>query len=282
MSDQLFCTGIYKEGYGIIPKSIMRSNLSCSAKVLYAYICSFTGAGNSAFPSLELMCNELGMSEKKIYKCRKELIDNNLIAIEKKRIGSKYTNNIYTIITNPISEKDIEPSHFERVQNEPSQNEPVQNDRVQESEETSHSCEPSQNGHVQNEPCPKVGTISNRLINKKEKEKKEKKTEFDELIEEYTDNELLKETLYEFIKMRKTIKAAITTTGLKRILTRLDKLASTENDKISILDNSIMNSWKGIFELKEIYAKNNVIPITTKSQKPVYEFQIDKSKLGDL
>ncbi|HBJ1648216.1 TPA: helix-turn-helix domain-containing protein [Clostridium botulinum] len=282
MSDQLFCSGIYKEGYGIIPKSIMRSNLSCGAKVLYAYICSFTGAGNSAFPSLELMCNELGMSEKKIYKCRKELIDNNLIAIEKKRIGSKYTNNIYTIITNPISEKDIEPSHFERVQNEPSKIEPVQNDHVQESEETSHSCEPSQNGHVQNEPCPKVGTISNRLINKKEKEKKEKKTEFDELIEEYTENESLKETLYEFIKMRKTIKAAITTTGLKRILTRLDKLASTDIDKISILDNSIMNSWKGIFELKGIDAKNNVIPITTKSQKPVYEFQIDKSKLGDL
>ncbi|UZP02312.1 helix-turn-helix domain-containing protein [Clostridium botulinum] len=282
MSDQLFCTGIYKEGYGIIPKSIMRSNLSCGAKVLYAYICSFTGAGNSAFPSLELMCNELGMSEKKIYKCRKELIDNNLIAIEKKRIGSKYTNNIYTIITNPISEKYIEPSHFERVQNEPSKNEHVQNDRVQESKETSHSCEPSQNGHVQNEPCPKVGTISNRLINKKEKEKKEKKTEFDELIEEYTEDETLKETLYEFIKMRKTIKAAITTTGLKRILTRLDKLASTENYKISILDNSIMNSWKGIFPLKDITVNSNVIPITTKSQKPVREFEIDKSKLGDL
>ncbi|MGN2369403.1 helix-turn-helix domain-containing protein [Clostridium botulinum] len=277
MSDQLFCTGIYKEGYGIIPKSIMRSNLSCGTKVLYAYICSFTGAGNSAFPSLELMCNELGMSEKKIYKCRKELIDNNLIAIEKKRIGSKYTNNIYTIITNPISEKDIEPSHFERVQNEPSKNEPVQNDRVQESEETSHSCEPSQNGHVQNEPCPKVGTISNRLINKKEK----RKTEFDELIEEYTDNEKIKETLYEFIKMRKAIKAAITTTGLKRILNRLDKLASTEIDKISILDNSIMNSWKGIFPLNDITVKSNVIPIT-KSQKPVCEFEIDKSKLGDL
>ncbi|WP_252235544.1 helix-turn-helix domain-containing protein [Clostridium sp. CH2] len=268
MSDQLFCTGIYKEGYGIIPKSIMRSNLSCGAKALYAYICSFTGAGNSAFPSLELMCNELGMSEKKIYKCRKELIDNNLIAIEKKRIGSKYTNNIYTIITNPISEKDIEPI----------KNEPVQNDRVQESKETSHSCEPSQNGHVQNEPCPKVGTISNRLINKKEK----RKTEFDELIEDYTDNESLRETLYEFIKMRKTIKATITTTGLKRILKRLDKLASTDIDKISILDNSIMNSWKGIFPLKDITANSNVIPITTKSQKPVCEFEIDKSKLGDL
>lgn len=120
--------------------------------------------------------------------------------------------------------------------------------------------------------------VSNTIYNKKEK----RKTEFDELIEEYTENEILKETLYEFIKMRKAIKAAITTTGLKRILTRLDKLASTEIDKISILDNSIMNSWKGIFELKEIDAKNNVIPITAKSQKHVHEFKIDKSKLGDL
>ncbi len=271
MNDQLFCTGIYKEGYGIIPKSIMRSSvLSCGAKVLYAYICSFTGAGSNAFPSLELICNELGMSEKKIYKCRKELVDNNLIAIEKKRIGSKYSNNIYTLITNPTQN---EPSQNEHIQNEP-----VQNDYVQESEETSHSLESSQNGHVQNEPCPKVGTISNRLINKKEK----RETEFDELIQEYTDNEKIKETLYEFIKMRKAIKATITTTGLKRILNRLDKLASTEIDKISILDNSIMNSWKGIFPLNDNTVKSNVIPITTKSQKSVCEIEIDKSKLGDL
>lgn len=273
MEDQLFCTGIYKDGYGIIPKAVMRDkSISAGAKVVYAYICSFAGAGGNAFPSLDLICGELGISEKKMYKCRKELVDKNLIVVDKKRIGSKYSSNIYTLVTNPIL---VEPSQNGHVQNEPSKNEPVQNDHVQESEEISHSFEPSQNGHVQNEPCPKVGTISNNLINKKEK----RKTEFDELIEAYTNNQELKDNLYEFVKMRKTIKAAITTTGLKRILSRLTTLANNDDARIKILDNSIMNSWKGVFPLDESN-KSNVIPITAKSE--ISEIKIDKSKIGAL
>lgn len=274
MNDELFCSGIYSEGYGIIPKSVMRnSNISTSAKAVYSYICSFAGAGGNAFPGLDLICSELGMSEKKLYKCRKELVDYNLIKVEKKRIGSKYSNNIYTLINNPIVKENFEPSQNGHVQNEHCKIEPVQNDHVQESEENSHSIEPSQNGYVQNEPCPKVGTISNSIINKKEKGK----TELDKLIESYTDNPKLKNNLYEFIKMRKAIKAVITTTGLKRILGRLDTLANTDLNRIQILDNSIMNSWKGVFPLNET-SKSNVIPIRTECN----DIQIDKSKIGAL
>jgi hypothetical protein len=132
------------------------------------------------------------MSEKKMYKCRKELIDQNLIKVDKKRVKSKYSNNIYTLIVNP---PEVEPSRNGHVQNEPIKIEPVQNDHVQESEEISQSFEPSQNGHVQNEPCPKVGTISNSIINKKEKRKSDQ-TEFDVLVNEYTENENLKRTIY--------------------------------------------------------------------------------------
>jgi hypothetical protein len=209
------------------------SSLSPGAKLVYAYICSFAGAGGSAFPSLELICSELCISEKKMYKNRNELIEKGLITVKKKRIGKKYSNNIYTLVTNP-------------VKNEPSQNEhghfePVPNDHVQESEEISHLSEPSQNGHVQNEPCPKVGTISNSIINKKEKRKSDQ-TEFDVLVNEYTENENLKRTIYEFIKSRKAIKKALTTLALKKILNRLDSLANSDEEKIQIIDNSIMNS----------------------------------------
>ena len=108
--------------------------------------------------------------------------------------------------------------------------------------------------------------------------KKKKKTEIDELINEYTKNESLKENLYEFVKMRKGIKAAITTLGLKRILNRLDSLATNDKDKIKILDNSIMNSWKGVFALKE----NVNAPVIQNNQSQNIDFEIDESKLGAL
>lgn len=88
----------------------------------------------------------------------------------------------------------------------------------------------------------------------KKKEKKKKETEFDVAINEYTNNENLKASLYEFIKHRKSIKANMTTLALKKLLNKLDTLATNDNDKIRILENSIVNGWKGVFQLKD---KNN-------------------------
>ena len=82
-----------------------------------------------------------------------------------------------------------------------------------------------------------------------EKEQK-KKTDYDVLIDEYTCNDMLITAIYEFIKMRKGIKKPITSYGLKRILNQLDRLASDDDTKIQILDQSIEHSWNGIFELK--------------------------------
>lgn len=103
------------------------------------------------------------------------------------------------------------------------------------------------------EPIPNINTNINTDINIIKK----KETEFDILIREYTNNITLKNNLYEFIKMRKGIKAAITTLGLKKLLNELDKLSSSDEQKIKILDNSIMNSWKGIFPIKKENKSNN-------------------------
>lgn len=91
-----------------------------------------------------------------------------------------------------------------------------------------------------------------------EKKKKEKKeSEFDVVIKEYTNNEELRDTLYEFIKMRKSIKASMTTRAVKLLLNNLNKLSNNDNEKIEILNQSILNSWKGIFALK--YQQTNKI-----------------------
>ena len=281
MMDELFSQGIYKDGYGMISQLVMRSHLSIGAKALYAYISSFAGAGRTAFPPLTLICSELGMSEKTVYKCRRELVDNNLIVVTKNRDGKKYSNNVYTLILNPenfmaIKDKNnLEPSKNERVQNEPSNFEPVQNDQVQESEENSHSSEHGNFERVQFEPGSNVGTKSNNIkINKKEK----RKSEFDELIESYTDNSQLKNAIYEFIKSRKAIKKPVTTLALKKILNKLDTISRNDQERIEIIETSIMNGWSGVFPLKEM---SNVIPIT-KNITSVNPDRFDFSKLGGI
>ncbi|NFN09373.1 MULTISPECIES: hypothetical protein [Clostridium] len=111
------------------------------------------------------------------------------------------------------------------------------------------------------QPIPDINTDINTDINIKKK-----KTEFDELIESYTANINLRKNIYEFIKMRKGIKASITTLGLKKMLNKLDTLTTNNNEKIAILDNSIMNSWKGIFPL------NNKSKNITKNEKAPLRF----------
>ena len=79
---------------------------------------------------------------------------------------------------------------------------------------------------------------------------KKEKTNIDEIIEAYTSNDLLIETIKDFIKMRKSIKKPLTERGLKGILRNLDGLSNNDLGKIEILENSIINSWVGVFEVK--------------------------------
>ena len=55
----------------------------------------------------------------------------------------------------------------------------------------------------------------------------------------------------EFIKMRNKIKKPLTEKAKELILKKLNKLTDNENDKILILEQSIENSWQGVFPLKE-------------------------------
>jgi predicted phage replisome organizer len=98
--------------------------------------------------------------------------------------------------------------------------------------------------------------------------KKSKKSSFNELILKYTQNEEFISTLNDFIDMRKTIKKPMTEKALDLILKKLDKLSNDENEKIAILNQSILNSWQGIFELKDKSAINESNKTQTGAYKP--------------
>ena len=101
-----------------------------------------------------------------------------------------------------------------------------------------------------------VNSADNKDIDKdldldNKKTSKKSSNAFDLLIAEYTSDESLAFALNEFIKMRKEIKAKLTENALSLLLKKLDKLAGcSDSKKIAILEQSILNSWKGVFALK--------------------------------
>lgn len=97
--DELKGEGIMSKGYGIIPKLIMKDkSLSIEAKGIYAYIASYAGAGTTAFPSVDLICGDLNISENRFHKNKKLLIDYGYIEVKRVRDkGGSFGKNVYTI-----------------------------------------------------------------------------------------------------------------------------------------------------------------------------------------
>ncbi len=88
-------------------------------------------------------------------------------------------------------------------------------------------------------------TILNTKINNTFNNKKES------IFLNYTTNNDLIVALNDFVLMRKKIKAPMTEKAIRLMLSRLEAISSSDEEKIAILNQSIMNSWKGIFELKD-------------------------------
>ena len=51
-------------GYGTIAKFVMKdTELTAEAKAIYCYIASYAGSGDTAYPSVELMCHDLNFGK---------------------------------------------------------------------------------------------------------------------------------------------------------------------------------------------------------------------------
>ncbi len=94
--------GVMAKGYGLIPKLIMKDkDLTIESKAIYAYLSSYTGAGETAYPSVSLMCSDLGISKDRFYRHRKKLIEKDYIRVSQHQNDEGWTNNIYTVVSIP-------------------------------------------------------------------------------------------------------------------------------------------------------------------------------------
>ena len=91
-------------------------------------------------------------------------------------------------------------------------------------------------------------SINNTINNKKENNKKKK----------YYENEELNNLFLEFLELRKKIKAVNSERAIKMLINKL----SNYNDEIKykMIEKSIVNSWKDVYELKNIKANNKTLP----------------------
>lgn len=101
--DRLQVEGVNFKGFGIIPKFVMQDpDLSITAKAIYAYFCSFSGNGDSAFPGRSKILNDLLISKNAYYKHFGLLKDQGYILVQQSRLnGAVFSNNIYTLVSNP-------------------------------------------------------------------------------------------------------------------------------------------------------------------------------------
>ena len=71
------------------------------------------------------------------------------------------------------------------------------------------------------------------------------------ILDSYTENAELIEALEGFVEMRKRIKAPLTEHALSLLLKKLDGLGRSDTEKVEIVNQSVMNNWKGFFALKQ-------------------------------
>lgn len=115
------------------------------------------------------------------------------------------------------------------------------------------------NGDNENvEPIPDINTDS-KPINKPNRKKERKETEqsYDEILNSMVEDIEVKNTIYDYIKMRKLIKKPMTDRALTMLINKMFKLSNSKQIQIKILEQSILKNWTDIYPYKE--ENNNAI-----------------------
>lgn len=85
---------------------------------------------------------------------------------------------------------------------------------------------------------------------------KEKKRKEEKRREDFFTNDSLNDAFNSFLEMRTSIKKPMTPRAIEMMISKLDTIAKNDEEKIAILNESVMNSWQGIFPLKNLPKEN--------------------------
>jgi len=145
----LLVEGVNARGFGTIPKIVMQDKrLKVTAKAIYAYFCSYAGAGSTAFPSVAKIMSDLDLSNKTYYKHFNTLVECGYITVKQRIVNGKFSTNLFTLNTNPIAKNEAKNTVVENLHHD-KKNEEIKNFSV-----------------VENLPCGKNSMWKNYKTNK--------------------------------------------------------------------------------------------------------------------
>ena len=149
---------IYQTGYGLLPKSVMKDpNLKIESKAIFAYLTTFAGNRDTAFPGRELICKDLGISKDRFYKYMNELKEKGYIEVSQvKDRDGKFAHNVYRLIPFPEIPDTVNPDT---------------EIPCTENKDTKSNSNKNNNNKTNKEPRHKYGEYKNILLSDKDLER---------------------------------------------------------------------------------------------------------------
>ncbi len=231
-----------REKFFKISNEIFKADLDIYAIGVYTALCRFANNETTeSFPSLTTLCEMLKISRPKLIKTIKELESKSIIL--KKQGNSNYSNRYYLMTI---------PSKSHKVVNEINQG--------------SKPHLPPSKPHlprVVNDVYPIKTNI--KILNKKTNIKKA----ID--IPDSLNTPLFFKTWDIWIQYKKERREKMPDTTINF---QIRKLSKTPNDAVEMINQSIENGWKGLFEIKGTNKKQSV--------SDIYQDQIKRIKAGTL
>lgn len=206
-------------------------NLKGNELITYALIYGFTQDEDSWFSgSSSYVANWLGIEKRNALEVLKKLTEKGLIIKQEKIVnGTKLVDYRTAKTTNTPGDASITPG-----------------------DETSPPPGDETSPHNNNKDNTRVHSVHSSTSPDGEVDSFTTLTQggFAAVLDSFSVSGKKREAVLEFIKMRKLIKKPMTPHALELALKNLDKLASDEGRQIAILEQSIANSWQGLFPLR--------------------------------
>ena len=205
--------------FAVIPADVRYDKtLSASEKLFYAEIVALTHKDGRCWASRKYFADLYGVDERTISRWTTKLAERGYIEVRVIRNAQKaiLRRNIALKVFHTPSDKNV-PTYGQKC--------PYPSDKNVAENNTSNNN--------------KVSKVNTRPVEN-----------FDSIIESATESSELREALIEFVKFRKLIKKPMTNKALELIIGKLNKIATTDRERVEVINQSIERGWAGVFALK--------------------------------
>lgn len=257
---------IRKSYYAIIPADVRYdSELSANAKLLYGEITALCSEAGYCWASNNYFAELYQVTKKSVSNWLQQLEDKGYISRSLIRDGNTVLERRIYLTPAKDEEKIVEKNEDIESEKEKISSPAIENNFPTYRKDFPYPIENNFPNLGKKSSLPREkkfaynntsnNTENNTLnITSNNKERAKKKETVDDVIKGYAQDDIeMLEALNGFKEMRSTIKATLTVRAIKQILNKLNSMSLDRDTQIRIIDQSTMNSWKGIFPLKVDY-----------------------------